>query len=1348
MKPFASHSRGPVSWTLPFLLLPFVVISPGEGRILPSLGAGTALYDSDLKGLVNDNGSAGSESGLTALTDTEHVNGFTFNITFTPTAADLTGTVLLIELGGTSNGAGLFLVNGVPTVISKQNGTAAGSPDSLADSTLPAIAVQSPIGALTAGTTYSFSASWNHIRSLELIVEPENGTAVTTLFTLIGTPNNWSGNDTLSVGTIPSTTGSRGALSSGSIAPFGVNVLTSFSGTIQRALFWNEYSIESLEPVAPEIAGFSSTWLAGSNKVRLHWNLVNTGVPIATELVFTTGATELHRTTTESGFVDVPADRNGTFHLAATNIVGTANADSTVAPDTAYGTRVRQSAPIAWLRLTEPGGSGLYADSADNAAPHDAITRGVGNSAASGFVDGGVTLDGATALVSDLIIDPSTTETGYTIETVVLRHPGNSAATPAIVSQADGADGVGRVQLTVTEDGTIFSQLGAGVRREADAKLPANAWAHLALVVDAFNAELRWYLDGQYIGTTADGQNPDGTTFDPVVLLEKAIGSWNFGAGKAANGNFWKGAFDEIAVYDYLLDDPDANGNRTDSLIASHRDAWWNETSGIIHFGAVKPIIAGGTSTELVVKTGPEITSITIDHGLGTFTPVNGSVTVPITPATNTTYQVSATGPGGTTTANASVKVSDNTLLISPLNPGTALYDSDVRGLANDGETAGGQSGIPVLDDTHHVRGFTFNVVFTPSAADLTGTVLLSEIGGTSNGVSLVLLDGVPTLISKQTSSGAALPSSTNDTSLPIIAVQSPVGIVNAGTSYSFAATWNHLGTLELAVRPQGGAVTATPIRISGTPGNWSGNDTISVATPAPSSHGGFSTATGSPFSVASLRAFTGDLQRAVFWNSYSFISQPTAPSVEGFEATRLPGTGQVRLHWRVSEGQIPVPVDVVISSGGNQLHQTSDITGFVDVTADESATFSIAATSGAGNATGSTALPTENAFSTEIRASQPVAWYRFNGPTGSKLVADSAINAQPHDGSFAAGVALGTTGTVDGAATFDGSGGILTDFTYNPATSDPGFTIETLVRRRIPVGGGNDTRAIIGQQDLNGTGRNLLAATDQGRAFSFLAGKNTYAAQSLYRDGWAHLVLVVDALHQELRWYIDGQPAGSGVDPSLLIETTDGKWVIGSHKGLAQNFWLGDIDEVAVYDYLLDDPNGDSNLADSRVATHRGAWWNGTSGLIHAGSSSERVTAGTEVQLVVRVGPDVTSVTIDGLGTVVPVNGIATFTVTPGTTTTYAVTITSNSGTSTGSITVTVDPAAALQISSATRDGSDLVLSFKGSPNTTYQLLGSSSLLTFDQDLGPVSTGADGSGSARIPITAGSRFFRIQDIP
>ena len=70
------------------------------------------------------------------------------------------------------------------------------------------------------------------------------------------------------------------------------------------------------------------------------------------------------------------------------------------------------------------------------------------------------------------------------------------------------------------------------------------------------------------------------------------------------------------------------------------------------------------------------------------------------------------------TAAAVMSSLTDAAVLVG-LNPGSALYDSDVKGVVDDGGTAGSKSGIPVLGDPEHALGATFNIAFTPTAADL-----------------------------------------------------------------------------------------------------------------------------------------------------------------------------------------------------------------------------------------------------------------------------------------------------------------------------------------------------------------------------------------------------------------------------------------------------------------------------------------------------------------------------------------------------------------------------------------------------------------------------------------------------
>lgn len=1125
-----------------------------QAAILPLLDPDDALYDSNFKGIVNDGGTAGSQSGIPALGDPEHLLGATFNIAFTPTSADLdratpseARTVLLIELGGSSNGIGLYLIDGVPTLLSKQGSNDVTVPASLNDTSLPAIAVQSPIGKLNAGTGYSFSASWNHLGTLELKVQPDGGTVTTTTFVISGTPSNWSGNDTLSVKTVP-TAGSVGGLAGSNAAnvlgaPFDVHNAFSFAGNVSRAVFWNASAVTPPVATTPAVLGFEATSLPSSGKVRLHWRVTEGGVPAATTVVIKEGENVIYTPSTLEGFTDVTASGTSSYSLAATNATGTTDKAATVAPETAFSAAIRADSPVAWFRFNDSTGSQLIADSAENGAPHNGRIYGQPVSGSTGFGDGAALFDGGSGIISNTILDPGILLTGFTVEAVVQRAPGVVGANPVVIAQRGTT---GRIALSSSADGKIISDIGAGTAKHADAKLNNDRWAHVAVVADAAHHELRWYLDGVLAGSSADGLNPDGSAFDPNVTLEAATGEWIIGLGKALSGNFWKGKIDDIAIYDRVLDDPNGDNDTADSRIPLHRNAWWGQTTGLLDFSASKSTVNSGDEVNLIANVGADITSVTIDNGVGAVSLSNGTASAPVNPTVTTTYQVTATGPGGSVTRSITV---------------TAL--------------------------------------------------------------------------------------------------------------------------------------------------------------------------------------------------------QYQAPIVKGFEVTKLGTPGFVRLHWKVSEGEAANPTTLSIKAGATELHTSTELQGFADVEAGSATSFTLSATNDTGTTDSTKSLYAENQFSTAVRADAPIAWFRFNEAAGTELFVDSADNVAPHNGSPTGTPISGAEGVVDGAISLDANGGVVSGPILNPGQLDPGFTIESVVRRDAALNTAN--RAIVSQQDLEGTGRVLLSLSDtNGTPRTYLGqGVRKDADKNVAAETWAHLVVVVDALNTEVRWYLDGEhigttkdganPDGSTFPSDFVFEASQGNWVIGAQKTLTADLFRGEIDEVVIYNSLLDDPDQDPETNDSRIAAHREAWWQQTSGVIQLSSSQATISQGGTSDLTIKVGPDVTSVSIDnGVGNVQLDNGNAVVPLNPSVTTTYTITFSGPGGTFTRTITITVATQPVTALSSSIQ-GSNFILNFSGAPSTTYLVRGSANLtIGFTEDHGTATTNASGLGTATIPIgSAGTQhFFRIEDQP
>lgn len=84
------------------------------------------------------------------------------------------------------------------------------------------------------------------------------------------------------------------------------------------------------------------------------------------------------------------------------------------------------------------------------------------------------------------------------------------------------------------------------------------------------------------------------------------------------------------------------------------------------------------------------------------------------------------------------------------------------------------------------------------------------------------------------------------------------------------------------------------------------------------------------------------------------------------------------------------------------------------------------------------------------------------------------------------------------------------------------------------------------------------------------------------------------------------------------------------------------------------------------------------------------------------------------------------------------------------GEIALPPEPSADLAIKTAVIDGEDFRITFTGAPTTTYNLRGSLDLVSFDLDLGTVTTNEAGEGTATTPLVEGrsKQFYRIEEIP
>ena len=99
-------------------------------------------------------------------------------------------------------------------------------------------------------------------------------------------------------------------------------------------------------------------------------------------------------------------------------------------------------------------------------------------------------------------------------------------------------------------------------------------------------------------------------------------------------------------------------------------------------------------------------------------------------------------------------------------------------------------------------------------------------------------------------------------------------------------------------------------------------------------------------------------------------------------------------------------------------------------------------------------------------------------------------------------------------------------------------------------------------------------------------------ARAPLHGDGWMHVVGVLDYKHREARLYVNGNlesvnaiSAAKWANTKYSPPANSDPITVASMAG--SRFFRGDVDELAIYPYALDDPNGDGGRSDSQITIY-----------------------------------------------------------------------------------------------------------------------------------------------------------------
>ncbi|MGC6426200.1 MAG: LamG-like jellyroll fold domain-containing protein [Akkermansiaceae bacterium] len=386
--------------------------------------------------------------------------------------------------------------------------------------------------------------------------------------------------------------------------------------------------------------------------------------------------------------------------------------------------------PLAYYRFEEAAGATTLVDSSGNGLDIDySAPIGTTEIGVPGGLGLGVLFNADGSLLTPLLLDPSVGD--FTIEAVIRADEPGAAGTVVIANQ-DGAGGIGRSNLVVNGNRAITTFSG-GQTTAANESASEGRFDHIILTYDQSAGALgettfRFWVNGEERGM--------GT-----AVAEGADGSWVIGSHKSQASQFFSGVIDEVSIYDKRLDDPNGDGDNSDSRVSAHYKEYLTDTDTVVSFESDVPYLDGGQSATLSWKVSPVLTALTIDDGTGPVDVLADTVdcfgTMTVSPTVTTTYTISGEGPLGTESIELTVVVDEPAVVDSF----TSNFDEIPAGgqitlswEVSNGTSVSIDNGVGPVDNlsgsaTATITGpTTFTLTATNSQGDVTAQVTIDII--------------------------------------------------------------------------------------------------------------------------------------------------------------------------------------------------------------------------------------------------------------------------------------------------------------------------------------------------------------------------------------------------------------------------------------------------------------------------------------------------------------------------------------------------------------------------------------------------------------------------------------------
>lgn len=518
------------------------------------------------------------------------------------------------------------------------------------------------------------------------------------------------------------------------------------------------------------------------------------------------------------------------------------------------------------------------------------------------------------AISTNLAISVLPGSTGNVIDNTVLDTFDNDTPESGLTYTVDSAPAGG----TLRNNGTAVGIGGTFTQDDVDNNLVTFDAGGVATV-------------GGFDFTVSDGTASDNSSF--VINVQFPTSTVTI----AEDGNTTEGGTSDFIV---TTDVAPVGGNITVTLAYSGSATDGTDYTGV----ATVDILDGETSATINIVTNVDGLFEGAEAVTATITDVSGpTITGEIGSPSGATFVIEdgansapiGTGLEQVISGLGNVPVGD--LVVSDAN---ADYDSEVvtggtalfrtNGIANstiysDGRPNAGASHDvdgtgPALSD---VAGFSIDIEFIPQPGDLTGIVQVWEIGGSSNGSSIHLVDGVPHFLSKAGGSPGNAP--TDDGSVAgaftdlswtgdntIVVPLNGANALTAGLPARIAMVFDIVGgNVKSSVN---GSLEATATLTGNDNNNWRGDHTVNIIN-AGSGTGGSNNGTGSfgvtaPAVIKNFVNGNSAVSDVRFWNESTGSTLPT------------PGTGDLITATLTIEGwSSPDSGSLTASSGNGELY-------------------------------------------------------------------------------------------------------------------------------------------------------------------------------------------------------------------------------------------------------------------------------------------------------------------------------------------------------------------------------------------------------------------------------------------